>query len=183
MQIGQTEPLSPVDEDRVHRGNVDPALDDGRGYQHVSLAAREGVHHAFQLVVLHPAVGVDHTGFRYDLPHGVRHRGDGLNEVVHEVDLSVTVHFPKDRITNQPEVEGAHLRGDGAAVDRRRLQRADIAHADHRHVQRPWNRRRRQREHIHRLTHRLKPLLVLHAEALFLVDHHQPEVGKPDFLP
>ena len=45
-------------------------------------------------------------------------------------------------------------------------------------MQRPRNRRRRQRQDVHRSAELLQPLLVLHPEPLFLVDHHQPQVRE-----
>ena len=43
-------------------------------------------------------------------------------------------------------------------------------------MQRARDGRRREREHVHLRPQLLEPLLVLHAEALLLVDHQQPEV-------
>ena len=49
-------------------------------------------------------------------------------------------------------------------------------------MQRPRDRRRAERQHIHRQPQREQPLLVLHAEPLLLVDHHQPEVRELHIL-
>ena len=69
---------------------------------------------------------------------------------------------------------------DRQPVVRRRLDGAHVARAGEREVERARNRRGAQREHIHQRAQRLELLLVHHAEALLLVNDHQPEVLERD---
>ena len=55
-----------------------------------------------------------------------------------------------------------------------------VFHADEREVKRARNRRGGEREHVDQLEELLEFLLVQHAEALLLVDHHQAEILEND---
>ena len=68
MQIGQAVAIGLVDEDRVGVGNVQPALDDRRGQQHVEAVVDEIDHHLFQLALGHLAVADGDAGLGHDLP-------------------------------------------------------------------------------------------------------------------
>ena len=65
---------------------------------------------------------------------------------------------------------------DRRTVPRRRLDQRQVAEAGEREVQRARDRRRGQREHVHREPERLEPLLVPHPEAMLLVHDQQAEV-------
>ena len=101
---------------------------------------------------------------------------------MHEVDLAVAPELPQDRLTDHLRVRFDHLRLHRAAIHRRRRQRADIAQAQQAHVQRPRDRRGGHRQYVHRLAQLLEPLLLLDAEPLLLVDHHQPQVLEEHVL-
>jgi len=70
----------------------------------------------------------------------------------------------------------AHERLDCESCCRRRRDQRQIAQAAHCHVERPWYRSRREREHIHFRAELLEALLVLHTKAVFLVDDHEAEI-------
>ena len=57
-----------------------------------------------------------------------------------------------------------------------------VADAGERQVERPRDRRRRQRQHVDLAAQLLEPLLGGDAEALLLVDDDQAEVAEPDVL-
>ena len=117
---------------------------------------------------------------RDELRQVVEHAADGLDPVVQEKDLPAAGQLPLDGLFDRRAVELRNEGADGAPIHRRSADDREIAHPHHRHVQRPWDRRRGEREHIHQLAQLLQLLLVLHAEALLLVDHHQPEVLEGD---
>ena len=72
------------------------------------------------------------------------------------------------------------LRLDRDALARRRADEREVARPRHRQVQRPWNRRRRERQHVGGRAEPLQELLVPHAEALLFVDDYEPEVAERD---
>ena len=107
---------------------------------------------------------------------------DVVDAVVDEVDLAVAVQLAVDGPPDRLGVEPDDARLDGLAVRRRRLQVRDVADAQQAHVQRPRDRRGRERQHVDRRAERLEPLLVLDAEPLLLVDDDQAQVLERDVL-
>ena len=95
---------------------------------------------------------------------------------MHEVDLAAAADLAQARLADQRRVPFAHEGLDREPLGRRRRDQRQIAQAAERHVQRARNRRRRQRQHVDLGAQRLQPLLVAHAEAVFLVDDHEAEV-------
>ena len=74
---------------------------------------------------------------------------NGADAVVQKKNLPAAVHFPLDGVADQPLVV---LRHDGfhrQPVLRRRFNRAHVARAGQREIQRARNRRRAQRQHVH----------------------------------
>jgi len=69
---------------------------------------------------------------------------------------------------------------DRVAVGGSGLDDAEIAGAGERHVERARDRRGAHREHVDGGAHALEGLLVLHAEALLLVDDNEAEFAKFD---
>ena len=117
---------------------------------------------------------------RRERPHPLRDGIDRLDTVVHEVHLTRPVELPCQRLLDQPVVPRLDERDDGRAVFGRRLEQRQVAQPGEREVQRAGDRRRRQRQHVHRELQRLEALLVPHTEAVFLVHDEEPEVVKRD---
>ncbi len=69
---------------------------------------------------------------------------------------------------------------DRAPTRRRRLDDRDVAQSRERHVERPRDRRRREREHVDLEPQRAQELLLRDAEALLLVENDEPEVLRDD---
>ena len=106
------------------------------------------------------------------LGHGL----DRHHAVVQEEDLPAAVQLALDGIPDHALVV---LRDDGLdrqPVVRRRLDGAHVPRARQRQVERAGDRRGAEREHVHQPAQHLELLLVHHAEALFLVNDHQPQV-------
>ncbi len=177
VQVGQAVAVGLVDEDRVGVGNVQPALDDRRGQQHVELVVDEIEHHLFQL-----AARASGRGRCAMLASGTiccsrsATFSMSCDAVVDEEHLPAAVQFAQHRVADQLGVEAGDARFDGQAVFRRRFQVRDVAQAQQRHVQRARDGRGRHRQHVDGLPERLEPLLHLHAEPLLLVDDHQAQV-------
>ena len=107
---------------------------------------------------------------------------DVADAVVDEVNLPAAGQLALNRVADEPVVPARDLRLDGQAVFRRRFEIRNVAQADQRHVQRPRNRRGRERQHIDHRPQRLQPLLDIDAEPLLFVDDHQAQVVELDVL-
>ena len=59
VKIAQAETIRAVDDDRVRVRNIEAALDDRGGEQHIRLAVDELGHHLLQIVAVHLAVADD----------------------------------------------------------------------------------------------------------------------------
>ena len=170
--------IGAVDEDGVREWDVEAVFDDGRRYQHVVFVVHKGEHHALELALAHLAVTDDHAR-RWDefLDLGGDFV-DGLDAVVHEVDLAAALQLDLDRRAHELLVE---FRDDGLdrhAVFGRRVDDAHVAQADQRHVQRARDWRGRHGEHVDLAAHLLEAFFVAHAEALLFIDNQQAEIVK-----
>jgi hypothetical protein len=115
-----------------------------------------------------------------ELADAIGHRLDRRHAVVQKEHLPASVELSLDGVAEGRLVELDDGGLDRQPVLRRRLDGAHVARACERHVQRARDRRRGEREHVHRLPQHLEFLLVQHAEALLLVDDHQAEILEAD---
>ena len=84
--------------------------------------------------------------------------------------------FPLEGLLDEALVELADVRSDRPAALGRCLDHGDVAQPRQRHVQRAWDRRRRQRQDVDLEPQLAEQLLLGDPEALFLVDDHEPQV-------
>ena len=180
VQLAQAETVGAVDDDRVGVGDVEAALDDGRREQDVGVAVDESCHHLLERAAGHLAVADDEPRLGHELADAIGHRLDRRHAVVQKEHLPAPVELSLDGVAEGRLVELDDGGLDRQPVLRRRLDGAHVARACERHVQRARDRRRGQREHVHRLPQHLEFLLVQHAEALLLVDDHQAEILEAD---
>ena len=87
-----------------------------------------------------------------------------------------------DGLFDHPFVIRADLRHHRLFVRRRCLDGAHVAHAHEREVKRARDRRGAEREHIDEAKEVFESFLVLHAKALFLIDHREAEVFEAHIL-
>ena len=181
VELRQAEVVGAVHDDGVGGGDVEPALDDRGGEQHVELARDEAAHHLLELAPRPSARGRRRCG-----PAGTSSRRNFSIEwmerdpVVDEVDLPAAPELLLDGLLDLRRVELGDEGADGAPVLRRRGDDRHVAHAGQAHVERARDGRGGEREHVDELAQLLEPLLVGHPEALLLVDHHEPEVAEGD---
>ena len=100
VQLRQTQPVGEIDHDGVGRGHVDAALDDRRAQQQVEAAVIEIHHQLLELALAHLAVADAYLGFGQQL---LQIRGDlldGLDLVVHEIDLATAAQFAQGRFAD-----------------------------------------------------------------------------------
>ena len=121
------------------------------------------------------AFGKKHLQFR---AHGF----NGHHAVVQEEDLAAAIEFALDGVANHALVVLRDDGLDGQAVVRRRLDGAHVARAGEREVKRAGNGRGAQGQHVHQRAQALEFLLVQNAEALLLVNHHQPQILESDVV-
>ena len=98
---------------------------------------------------------------------------DVLHPVVHEEHLALAQQLAADGLGHGPVVVLADVGEDRLAVGRRRVEQREVADAGEAHLERARDRRGGEREHVDVGPELLDLLLVLHAEALLLVDHEQ----------
>src|SRR2546422_3169383 len=91
IEFGQTESISPVDQNRVAQWDVEAVLDDRGRHQYVSFVMPEFQHHFFQFAFRHLAVADGDSGARNqflklgsDFPYRV-------HTIVNEIDLAASV--------------------------------------------------------------------------------------------
>ena len=179
VQVGEAIAVGVVDEDCVRVRDVEPALDDGRRHEQVRLPLHERDHRLLEFVRRLLAVRDDDFRLRHDRPDFRRDGVDVLHAVVDEIDLPLAVEFAQDRLADERPVETRDPRLDRQPFRRRRLQVRDVANPEQSQMQRPRDRRRGQRQHVHHRPQAFQPFLVLDAEPLFLVDDDQAQVFEP----
>ena len=116
------------------------------------------------------------TKFRDAIAHAL----DRLHAVVQEIDLALPFQLAIDRVANDALVVAANNRFDRQPIERRRLDRRHVFHADERKIKRARNRRRRKREHIDEFEKLLELFFMQNAEALFFVDDDQTQILEND---
>ena len=94
--------------------------------------------------------------------------------------LAAAIMLAHQRLADDQRIEGRDEGAHRHAVDRRRGDQRQFAHAGQGKLQRARDRCCRQRQHMHIGFQLLQPLLVLDAEMLFLVDDQQAEIGEID---
>ena len=180
MQLREAELVGAIDDDGVRGRHVDAAFDDGGADQHVAALMIEIEHDLLEFALAHLAMADGDARFGHQL--GQRAGGflDGLDAVVHEVDLSAAADFAQAGLAYRRRIP---LRDEGLDRQARRRRRRDqrqFAQSAHRHVERARDRRGGQGQHIDLGAQLLQALLVLHAEAMLFVDDEQAEAREPD---
>ena len=193
MQLRQAEPVGVFHDHDGRVGDVDTDLDHGGRDEHVEAAIAEGGHHGLlllrgQLPVQQPE---PQPGELLGLqPFELRGRGLGLDlalllhQRAHDVGLVAGLDLVPQALPHRDLVERLgpdHLGRDRRAAGRHlaQLRLVEVAVDEHRRGAR--DRRRRHHEHVgHHLGAglRLEQRALLHAEAVLLVDHGEPELGE-----
>ena len=88
VELADAEVVRVDDDDCVRVRDVEAGLDDARAHEDIELAAEEGVHHAFQVVVVHLAVRDGDAGLRHERLDLFGQCINGLHAVVHDEHLA-----------------------------------------------------------------------------------------------
>ncbi len=138
----------------------------------------EIAHHALELAFRHLAVGDRDARLgqeRFELLAPVL---DRLDLVVEIVGLAPALQLAQHRLAHDSRRKAVHERLDGEPALRRGGDDGEIAQALERHRERARNGRGGEREHVNLGAQLLQLLLLAHAEAVLLVDDHQPQVPE-----
>ena len=136
----------------------------------------EREHLLLELALAHLPVRDEEAELRAELLQLRRRLVDRLDAVVEVERLAAARVLALERRLDQLLVVLADVRADRPAALGRRLDHRDVAQAGERHVQRARDRRRREREHVDLEPQLAQQLLLRDAEALLLVDDHEPEL-------
>ncbi len=170
IELRQAETVGAVHDQRVGGRNVEPEFDDRGRKQHVVLAVVERRHDVFEHGRRHLPVRDRDLHFRHLLVEEILDAGEVLDARTDVERLAAAIAFAQQRLAHHQRIErrdeGAHRE----AIDRRRRDDREVAHAGERELQRARDRRRGQREHMHLGAQLLELLLVRDAEMLLLVD-------------
>ncbi len=176
VELGESERVGTLDDQRVGVGDVEPGLDDRRRDEHVRVAGEEREHVALELPLGHLPVCDEEAELGAELAQVLDRLLDGLDPVVQDEGLASALVLAQERLADELLVVLAHVRADRPAATRRCLDDADVAQSGEGHVQRARDRRGREREHVHLEPELAKQLLLGDAEALLLVHDHEAEV-------
>ena len=137
----------------------------------------QNLHHLLlEQVLVHLAVRDDDARFGKLLLQPRRLPVDRGDPVVDPEHLALAQQLALHGAHREALVVAADVGEHRLAVLGRGVDRAHLADARERHLQRARDRRRRHREHVDAGAELLQPLLVRDAEPLLLVDDQQPEV-------
>ena len=178
VQLRQTEFVGPVHDDGVGGGHVDAGFDDGGAQQYVEALLVKIAHDAFQLALGHLAMRHFDARLGHQFGQHLAAVLDGAHFIVQKIHLPAALEFAQHGLADGATGFLAHEGADGQAFLRRRGNDGKIADAFEAHGQRARNGRGGQREHIDFGTQVLERFFLAHAEAVFLVDDHQPEVAE-----
>ena len=177
MQLGEAEAVGVLDDEGVDIRNVDARLDDRRADEHLNFSVRELLHHGRQALFVHLAVrDADGDVVAEELFECRGAAVDGLDAVVHVVDLPAARELAPDGVGDDAPVMLEHICLHRLAVNRRDLDGRHVADARKRHVERSGDGRCRERQRVDLTRELLELFLVCYAEALLLVDDEKAKV-------
>ena len=184
MQLRQPHPVSVLNDQGVHVGDVDAGFDDGGADQNLNLPIHHPRHDAGELLLGHLAVGDVHNDGGI-VQHGSNLAGcllNGLHSVVQIVHLSAPTNFTPDGVHEHRPVVLQHIGLHRLPILGRLVDNGHIPQTGQRHVQRSGDRGGREGQHIHLLGQFLQPLLVGDPKPLFLVNDQQAQILELDAL-
>ena len=176
VQLAQTVVLGVVDNEGVRVRNIQAGLHNGGADQHVKAALPEVHNNLLQARFTHAAVGGGDARLRHELADFRGNIIDISHAVVHEEHLSFTHELAANCGSNLAVGSRSHESQHGVAFLRRGGKGGGLSNTGERHFQGARNWGSTHGEHVHVRAHLLELFLVLHTEALFLVNDDQAQV-------
>src|SRR5690625_274374 len=182
VKLRKAETIGRIDNDRVAVRDIDSRFDDCRADQNIVLAVDKFSHDPLELMFFHLAVTDDDPGFRHQLAQAGSDSFDRADAIMQIKDLTAAPEFVADSIGYEFFVIIFNNRFDRKTVYRSRFDHAQIPRAGQRHVERSRNRRGAHRKNIDRFAHPFELFFLPNAEAMFLVNDEQTDIGKSDLV-
>ena len=176
IQLRQTEFIGPLDNDGIGRRHINAGFNDRGTDQHIKAAVVKIQHHRLQLFLRHLPMRDPDAGLGQQLLDPGRGPFDGPDLVMQIKHLPAALDLAQQGLFEQAVVALQHAGLDRQPARGRGGDDGQFAQVRQRHIQRARDRRRGQRQHIDLGAQRLKPLLLPHAEAVFLIDHEQARI-------
>ncbi len=117
---------------------------------------------------------------RAKIGNSISHALDCLDAVVQKENLTLPLQLAIDRVANDSLIVTADDRFDRQTIERRRLNRGHVFHADEREIKRARDWRRRKRQDIDQFEQLFEFFFVQNAEALLFVDDDEAEIFEDD---
>ncbi len=183
IELRKSHAVRVVDNHRIGIRLIDPVFHNRRTKQHVVFPAEKIVHDPLQRVPRHPSVRDANRHLRrQQRPQMIGHRLDCLDAIENEIDLSAAFLFAQNRFLHDCIIIFRHIRLNGVAIRRRLRQRRHVTQPRQTHVERPRNRRRRQRQDIDPRLARFPFLFLRHAETLLFIHDQQSQMPALDLF-
>ena len=176
VQLGQTEGIRAVNNQRICIGNIQTGFHDGRTHQHVKIVVPEINDDAFKLMFVELSVSDPNSRFGNKFLNMRCDRRNGIHAVMHVENLPIAQEFPANRRADLRIGVGTHKGKDGLSFFGRSLEDRHFTNTRNRHLQGSGNRRCRHRENIDIRAQSLERFLVFNAKTLFLVNDDQTQV-------
>ena len=141
IKIGQTKPVSAIDDDRVGVWDVEAAFDNCGANKHIDFPGNESRHDGFEFIGPHLAMPDFHSRLRTEIDNAVTHALDGLDTIVQEENLTLALQFTIDGIANNSFIISGDHCLDGQPVEWRRFDRGHVLHTHQGQVKSARNRR------------------------------------------
>src|SRR5262249_45418197 len=139
-------------------------------------------HGVLQRAIAHLSMYHADARFGDDLTEAPGDVVDVLDPVVDEEHLAATAQLTEHGVADDALVVARDVGTDGEPIDGWRLDDAQVADAGEGHVEGARDRRGGERQDVHAAAQRADALLVLHAEAVLLVDDEQAQLAELDVL-
>ncbi len=187
MQLRESKPLGMLDHHHRRVRDVDPDFDHAGRDEDVDAVVAERPHRPVALLRLKSPVDQADHQLREDLGEPVRHRGRGfqigalrlLDHGIDHVHLAARGAFaPEEAVDLGPCRLGAQRRLHAAPSRWPFAQLGDVQIAVQGERQRAGDRRRREQEHVRRVTLLDEGGPLLDPEPVLLVDHREPEAPE-----
>ena len=182
IELGKAEHVGAVHDQRVGVGDIEAGFHDGGRQQDVEFAVVERRHDVLDHGGRHLAVRDRDLHLRHVLVEEILDLGEIVDARHHVERLAAAITLAQQRLADHQGIVRGDEGADREAVDRRRSDDRELAHAGQRQLQRARDRRGRQRQHMHLGAQLLQPLLVGDAKMLLLVDDDEAEVAELDGL-
>ncbi len=182
VNLGQAEPVRPIDQDGVGPRDIKAGFNDCGAYQHVNIPGREPEHDLFQLFFIQTPMDNAQSDLGRQVFQMRCHFVYITYIIVDKIDLAVSAQFFSDGFGDNSVIKFGNIGDNGMTLIRGRGNNADIPYPRQGEMEGPGDRGCCQSQNIHRFPHFFQLFLMPDPEPLLLVKHNKPEVFKRDIF-